>query len=1024
MPTQNFRERLEKLNENQRTAVETTEGPVMVVAGPGTGKTETLGARITNILKKNTDLHGGNILCLTYTEAGTVAMRKRLLSFLGPEAHKVAIHTFHGFANTVLQENSDLFHITSAENISELEQFELLESLLQELPANDPHFQKVGYSNAKGLLKFFALCKQEDWSSQDIIEACNTFIADLPNNEEFQYKRKYTNKKTGEIFQKGDVNTSKIQAEKQKKEKIISAAQLFESYSQKMKDQGKYDFADMILWVLEGFKTNEALLAQYQERYLYLLVDEFQDTNGSQKEMLDLLTGFWDDPNIFVVGDDDQSIYRFQGANMRNIMDFYHQYPSQITTITLDKNYRSSQKILHFADKIISKNTERLTQEIPDLNKNLTAMKQSQEIDISVRSYHNPLHEDLGIVRRIEALQKRGTPLSDIAIIYKNHSQAQTLIKLCQQSNIPIKIKQIQNILHLPIIKNIYTLLQYCESEQKNPYSGEHLLFSCLFHPWSGFSSTDISHIALQRKQSESIQYFKELLVRFTVEPQIIPSCSQGAIQFTQNLLELESLFHQLPFITFVETVLQKLGVLDWVIAQPNKGELLSAVSTFFHFIQDECKKNPSFSLSDLNSILKRMEYYGIALPIHKIQNEGDGVNFITAHSSKGLEFEYVFIKSITKQSWDYKKSDGYIPPEPLVPQNNGDHFEEIRRLFFVACTRAKEFLEISYPVHKESGEELQPSLLISETEEHIPSQSVCYSDEEINEVIENVLLPPPLQGEQLEQEFLSSLLAGYTLSPTHLNKYLQCPKRFYYEALLRIPQAMNAHAIFGNSVHAGLETTINELKKNPDLNISSLQTIAQQSAEKVLSENKFALEKPEYIKLKKQLTQVLNVYFEKGFKPPKNIAKCHTEYSITTGIGTDTNSIPIKGKLDKIEEISTGRVTVTDYKTGNATSSFTKAKLKSPDASNQFLGGEYWRQMMFYALLIENNPKGKQMMCEGIFDFVEPQNGECTKHKISIDEEGKKRIEEIITSAYRAIQSGEFTGCGEESCEWCGRQS
>lgn len=1019
-----FQNRLKKLNSNQRMAVEHTEGPVMVVAGPGTGKTETLGARITHILATHGgDISGGNILCLTYTDAGTVAMRKRLLSFLGPEAHHIAIHTFHSFANMVLQENTDIFGIESTENISEIEQFELIESILSTLPASDPHFQKVGYSHSRFLLSFFGICKQEHWTAEMITEACQHHLDSLSEQEEFLYKRKTTDKTTGEVFQKGDLNQKKAEKEQQKIKKLISASNLFSQYTQKMKELGKYDFSDMILWVIDAFKTDEGLLSEYQERYLYILVDEFQDTNGAQKEMLDLLTRFWEDPNIFVVGDDDQSIYRFQGANMRNIMNFHHQYKKNIATITLDKNYRSSQNILNFANQIISKNTERLVSEIPNINKTLTAMTFPSDKAVSLCGYHNSLHEDIGIVKKIQDLHMNGVAFTDIAVLYKNHAQSQRLMKLCEQNNIPVSIKKTEDILDLPLIQQILTLIQYFSAETKQPFSGEPFLFSCFFHPWSGFKSTDIAHIALERKYHPEKKYTKEILLEHISTLENKKEKLTTKDKFITSLDSLETLFSQIPFVLFLEQLWQRLGIMEWVLNQPEKGMLLSALSTFFHFVQTECKKNTTFGAENLFLLLQKMKIYSISLPLHKLQNEGKGVNFITAHSSKGLEFEYVFVKGVTKQAWDTKRPDRYVPPAPLVPQNTGDHFEEIRRLFFVACTRAKQFLEISYPLHKESGEELQPSLLISESQESISPIHMQYNNEEIEQGIVQSLLPLQDHTDTIETDFLDTILEQYILSPTHLNKYLQCPKAFYYESLLYIPQAMNAHAVFGNSVHKGLEVALIHLKNNPSSSIQDLQHTAIYSAKKVLMDAQFSLQNDEYQKLEKQLEKTFASYFTTQFVLPEDIGKCKTEYSITTALEYQQTVIPLKGKLDKIEEKTGNRLLVTDYKTGNPYSSFTKKKLLPPCEENQFMGGEYWRQMMFYAVLIQQNPRGKQYMESGIFDFVEPYQSQPGKSfSVPITPEGVERIQEIIASVYASIRSGNFTGCGEESCPWCNK--
>src|SRR6476660_5422631 len=187
-----FHEEHSRLNEKQRLAVDTIEGPVMVIAGPGTGKTQILASRIGKILLE-TDAASANILCLTYTDAGVVAMRKRLLQFIGPDAYKVNIYTFHAFCNDVIQENLSLFEKTSMDAISELEKIELFKELIDAFPKNHPLKRYRGdvYFEVNNLQSLFSTMKREGWSPAYIIEKIDAYIADLPNHDEFIYKRKY-----------------------------------------------------------------------------------------------------------------------------------------------------------------------------------------------------------------------------------------------------------------------------------------------------------------------------------------------------------------------------------------------------------------------------------------------------------------------------------------------------------------------------------------------------------------------------------------------------------------------------------------------------------------------------------------------------------------------------------------------------------------------------------------------------------------------------------------------------------------
>ena len=366
-----FAEEFARLNERQKQAVETIDGPVMVIAGPGTGKTQILASRIGKILL-DTDALPENILCLTYTDAGVVAMRKRLLQFIGPDAYKVNIYTFHAFCNEVIQENLSLFEKTALDPISDLERIELFKQLIDSFPKNNPLKRYRGdvYYEINNLQSLFSTMKREGWTPAFINQKIGEYIADLPTRDEFIYKRKYKE------FQPGDLKKDKIEEQKEKMEKLRAAINEFDGFQQLMRKRNRYDFDDMINWVIKAFEETKNLLANYQEKYQYILVDEYQDTSGTQNRIVELLINYWDKPNVFVVGDDDQSIYRFQGANVENMLGFADSYKDTLLTVVLTNNYRSTQPILDISKTLINRNEERLVKQLPGLSKDLLSANQ------------------------------------------------------------------------------------------------------------------------------------------------------------------------------------------------------------------------------------------------------------------------------------------------------------------------------------------------------------------------------------------------------------------------------------------------------------------------------------------------------------------------------------------------------------------------------------------------------------------------------------------------------------------------
>jgi DNA helicase-2/ATP-dependent DNA helicase PcrA len=419
----NFFDNYNSLNKEQKIAVDTIEGPVLVNAGPGTGKTQILATRIGNILL-NTDVLPNNILCLTYTDNGAVEMRKRLLKIIGTAAYNIQIHTFHSFCNEIIQENLTYFGKLNLEVIGEIEEIELLHKLIDDIPNDNilKRFTGEIYYERKRLLNLFALLKKEAWTPEYIISRINTYVEELPTKEGFFYKKKYKQ------FNAGDPKMGAIEMETQRMEILKAAVLQFPLYNKLMHDAKRYNFDDMILWVLEAFTNNKNLLLNYQEKFLYILVDEFQDTSRSQTLLLQNLINYWDTPNVFVVGDADQSIFSFQDANVQNISLFINQYKKDIVTVDLTQNYRSSQEILDAAHILISNNTQRIT----NLTKPLIAANADRlknNIFPEIVEFENPIHEATSIANKIYSLiheEKIGA--KEIAVIYRNHSSAESIM--------------------------------------------------------------------------------------------------------------------------------------------------------------------------------------------------------------------------------------------------------------------------------------------------------------------------------------------------------------------------------------------------------------------------------------------------------------------------------------------------------------------------------------------------------------------------------------------------------------------
>jgi DNA helicase-2/ATP-dependent DNA helicase PcrA len=1029
MPNKNYQ--LEKfqqiynnLNEQQKLAVDTIEGPVMVIAGPGTGKTQILSARIGKILLE-TDSRPENILCLTYTDAGAIAMRKRLLSFIGPDAYKVNIYTFHAFCNDVIQENLSLFEKTSLDPVSELEKIELYKQLIDSFPRKHPLKRYRGdvYFEMSNLQSLFSTMKREGWTPSFINEKIDEYIASLPTRDEYIAKR------TVSSFRKGDVRTDKIEEEKERVEKLRAAVNEFENYQQLMRKKNRYDFDDMINWVIKAFKENKNLLAHYQERFLYILVDEYQDTSGTQNHLVQLLINYWDKPNVFVVGDDDQSIYRFQGANVENMLAFAESYKNDLLKVVLVNNYRSTQPILDISKTFIEQNEERLINEIPGLRKEL--ISSNKKINYLthfpvIKEYETQRQEMIDVTLQVQRLLAQGVEPGRIAIIYRENKYGEELMEYFKLRAIPVFSKRSLNILSIPLAQKIITLLRYLSCEHDIPFSGDEMLFEILHFDWFQNPPIEIARLSIEvagKQFSDQKTSLRKLLYEKSNQPPrdlfsqgIHPNLKKACAVIERLIKDVSNVTLQ----TLFEHVIREAGVLGAIIQSPDKIWLLQILTALFDFIKEETHRNPALSLRDLVRIIDLMEKENLPLPIMQVSGSEKGVNLLTAHGAKGLEFEYVFFAACNASLWEKKRKPygGFKLPDNIFftspPLEGLGEVEELRRLFYVALTRAEQHLFISYSCFKNDGKEIEPSMFIAEIREQhdIPAEKVFIDTDILAEfqILQFQTEVAP-EIEKIETEFINALLDRFVMNVTALNNYLKCPLEFYFKNLIRIPSPKNEATEFGSSVHYALECLFRKMQNNNQQFPSKEEFMTD--FKWYMHRHRESFTQEQFERRLEYGEEILSNYYDKYINKWNKIVT--TEKQIKN---VAVHGVPLKGKLDKLE-FDGKLANVVDYKTGDPDKA--RDKLMAPNENNPN-GGDYWRQAVFYKILIDNYDVRKWNVVSTEFDFIEPDKKKnYCKRKVIIEPEDITTVKQQITIVWQKIQSHDFyTGCGKEDCHWC----
>ena len=1022
----NFLETYNKLNIEQRAAVDRIEGPVMVVAGPGTGKTQILSARIGKILL-DTDAQPQNILCLTYTDAGVLAMRKRLLSMIGPEAYNINLHSYHSFCNMVIQQNMHLFHKKELQPISDLEQTQALVKLIDSFSNDNPlkRYKTDAYYEAPNFKNLFSAIKREGWTIEFLTSKVDDYIA---NNIPAEFANKIKLKKgIVELTQAGKNEIEKM-------ERLKAAVAAFPAYQQILKDAHRYDFDDMINWVITVFDNNPDVLLTYQEQFLYLLVDEYQDTSGSQNRLVQQLINYDESPNVFVVGDDDQSIYRFQGANLENMMLLSKQY-KDILRVVLTQNYRSVQPILNAAQNLIQNNTQRLTNEYDDINKILNAASE-RHIGINtlpeIVTVNNEFEENIYVAEEIKKLvHDEKTDPGKIAVIYKEHKTGDELQKFLQLQQVPYYAKRSINLLHDFFIKKIITYLKYIDAETQLAYSGEPYLFEILhfdFYKIPALKTAEISNeVATNNRKNTAPQtlraYLSNLATTHSGKLFSDDAITNELVHIHQNLEKLIKENKNNTLLNFITQLINEAGILSYVMQQNDKAYYMQLLNAFFDYIKDEARRNPDITLAQLLTQIDLQEQNKIPVPLVQTSGADTGVNLLTCHGSKGLEYEHVFFVGCYSSLWEGKRANnqGFKLPKNIFDKESAEEKEEeLRRLFFVAATRAEKHLHISYPLYTNEGKALEMSRFIAEmnSDAAIEIKQYPVADElklKYSALRYGMLQQPVM--EEADKEYVNNLLQNFKLNVSALNSYLDCPLKFYYNTLVRVPGTYSESAQFGSSMHHGLATYYNKMMED---------NARQYPARKILinsflldiHNNRQAFTKESLQRFKDYGVQCLTALYETKFKQANAGDFIRTEVPLNATV----NGIPMKGFADAVQYWGND-IVITDFKTGSLEKANRRFEFVEPGHEKKPEGGNYWRQAAFYKLLNDNKPDKPKNLLQIEFMFVEPnKKGIFDTHTVSVSPQNEAILVAQITDTWQKIQSHDFyTGCGKPDCEWCG---
>ena len=1083
-----FERRYKQLNPAQKQAVDTIDGPVMVVAGPGTGKTELLSMRVANILRKS-DALPNNILCLTFTESGAAAMRERLIGLIGPQAYKIAIHTFHSFGAEVINQNGEYFfqgaHFRPAD---ELSSYEVLRSLLEKLPHDNMLSSKMNdqFTYLRDLqttisdLKKSGLTPDElldildrndrfcEWLQpklhvafgdrlskksfaglHTLVDELATYSGDPMELISYQPLDELLTASLHDALEQAEIDSSTKPLSAWKREwcekqpngettlrdvkhckKLRAVAGVYYDYLIAMQQRSLYDFDDMILRVVHAMEVFDDLRLNLQEQYQYILIDEFQDTNDAQMRVAWNLTNnpaTEGRPNLLVVGDDDQAIYRFQGANLSNILEFKSIY-RDVALIALSENYRSSEPVLQLSRQVIVQAQERLETSIDGIDKTLTPRAGIDSSTVELTTYENETAEYAALAKRL-ATDFGKHPKRSRAVIARHHRQLQALLPYLNSHNIPIRYDRQENVLESAPIQALELTAQVVMAIATQHLSKLNaLLPQLLAHPAWGIPASDLWQLSLRAHQHHT--FWLELMLQ---SPGRMQDIAQWLIEASQHA-QYDPLEFMLDYL-FGDDEIQ---VPDSSEEEPINGDEGKIENTFssplraYFFDGNSLQDNPGQYVAYLNSlrtirralreyrpdqILKLDDFIefidmhhdlGISIQAKStIGSDARAIELLTTHKSKGLEFDDVHIISLTDNVWGEtvrSRSRLLSFPHNLPFSIAGDTSDERIRLLYVAMTRAKQNLLLSSHTRNGNDRESFPAAYVMLPELNKITAPESTNAQRLETEKTDWRMPLLDVPKSTIQDVLLPDLKKYKLSATHLNNFLDVtrggPQLFLLQNLLRFPQAMSPSAAYGSAIHLTLQRAHQHLSA----------TGKRRPVEDILGDFEIELRRHQLSDddtdhFIKRGTDTLNSFLAArydSFDPAQVVERNFGNDAVTI----DTEAI-ITGAIDLIDiDHDAKTIIVTDYKTGRATQNwqgktdYEKIKLH-----------HYKQQLMFYKLLIEGSRQfAGYTVARGIIEFVELSPADTIERlELDFQTDELERLKRLITTVWRHIQSLNF---------------
>lgn len=1063
------------LNKEQREAVEYLDGPLLVLAGPGTGKTQLLSAKVAYILE-NTDTNPENILCLTFTESGASNMRERLGSMVGKAASSVNIFTYHAFGSNILERyknyaedfNRELDNVidgvTQYKYVREIQDGLAATNILKTTKVNDL-IETIGHAKSARLsADDLAKIATRNIADSEKISAASTEILEnlkprmkyeLAVAEVYQPLLETLSEYTSSEPIVGNVEPSAnglvrelaeiIETESTKdkpsvspltkwknqrferdsmgnyrlkdyiaNKKLAALSEVMHTYEEKLRSEGMFDFADMIEEAIRALREDRGFRLSLSEIFQYILLDEFQDTNPSQFELIKLLTDY-ESPCVMAVGDDDQAIFEFQGANASNLLDYQDHYGAKV--ITLLDNYRSTSEILAFSHRVAEQVGDSFAKH-HGVAKVLRSMfellgkKQPVECQIERHEFSVASDEYYWVAERIRNLIDSGENPDEIAVIAPKHKHLTPLLPYLKNQNINIAYEKKSNLLEDPKIHELIVVAEFANDLANEKQPG-HRLLEILSFPWLEIDTLQALEVAHNAKKSEKslLEYLRES--EDTKLQRIAQWIADLAMQSFEAPLELWldyligarelNDFHS-PYLAYYEAHGSKSEVFEFY-------ENLNALKNTV--VQHTQNQNPR--LADfINMIHDYEEADASIINTSPYRDAEHSVQLMSAHKSKGLEFKWVFMIAVDELAWGKAKGNNNmfsLPSNLSQIRHTGVTDDEKLRLLFVAITRAKEHLVMTNSVQdfsekqvarlgyldevRDEKAEIQISPYLPEGTQEIHTHYDEFDEEtRLSELRQDWIASYQVLTPDLKL-LLQARLANYRLTATDLTSFIDIiyagPQAVYKSRVLSAPdEPLTMQLAYGNLIHSTLEQITNQGADQA----AALKHFREKAAEVPLQAREIReLQEKGEASLKIVLEEFQDILRADGAKGEVNLSSEHLSF----------DDVPVTGKIDYINIDRTAKtIEVYDFKTGN----YHESKWQSHPTLYK-----YTLQLEFYKLLLSLSPSYRNYkVTKGHILFVSPDvEGKVYDKIYEYDDASAKELRMLAKVIYRQITSLEF---------------